>query len=145
MRTDLYSKVIGAVRTRSVWLWWCSTKHNQLCIVAVQHRHSAKSRPEKNQIIGNCRFSLINLCILLNLLHTLNHNMPKPLKKFLKKRSGIASVRKSRHAKQRSPSPLPSPILESNHSISAPTTPPDSTFQLLTKLLTQKLPLEVQK
>ena len=54
--------------------------------------------------------------------------MPKPSKKLSKKRSGIASVRKSRHAKQRSPSPLPSLIPKSNHSISAPTTPPDSTF-----------------
>ena len=53
--------------------------------------------------------------------------MPKP-SKLLKKRSGIASARKSRHAKQSSPSPLPSPIPESNHSISAPATPPDSTF-----------------
>ena len=54
--------------------------------------------------------------------------MPKPSKKLSKKRSGIASVRKSRHAKQRSPSPLPSPIPDSNRSISAPNTPPDSTF-----------------
>ena len=54
--------------------------------------------------------------------------MPKLLKKLSKKRFGIASARKSRHAKQRSPSPLPSPIPKSNHSISAPTTPPDSTF-----------------
>ena len=51
--------------------------------------------------------------------------MPKPLTKLSKKRFGIASARKSRHAKQRSPSPLPSPIPKS---ISAPTTPPDSTF-----------------
>ena len=32
-------------------LWWCSTKHNQLCIVAVQHRHNAKLRPEKIRLL----------------------------------------------------------------------------------------------
>ena len=125
--------------------WWCSTKHSQFCIVAVQHRHSAKLSPEKNQINGNCRFSSTNLGILLNLLYKLNHNMPKPSKKLSKKRSGIASARKSRHARQRS---LPLCHLQ----FLSPTTPylpqlhlQTPPFQLLTVLLTQKSPLEVQK
>ena len=29
-------------------IWWCSTKYNQLCKVAVQHRDSAESRLEKS-------------------------------------------------------------------------------------------------
>ena len=42
----LYSGVLH-MGIKNCFLWWCLTKHNQLCIVAVQHRHSAKSRPEK--------------------------------------------------------------------------------------------------
>ena len=53
--------------------------------------------------------------------------MPKPSKKLSKKRYDIENARKSRHI-QESPFPFPSPIPKSNHSISAPTTPPDSAF-----------------
>ena len=40
----------------------------------------------------------------------------------------MANARQTRHGRQRSPSPLPSPIPEFNYS-TAPTTPPDSSFK----------------
>ena len=52
--------------------------------------------------------------------------MTKPSKKLSNQRSSMDKARKSRHTRQKSPSPWPSPTPHSNYSISAPSTPPAS-------------------
>ena len=52
--------------------------------------------------------------------------MTKPSKKLSNQRSSNDKARKSRHTRQKSPSPWPSPTPHSNYSISAPSTPPES-------------------
>ena len=98
-----------------------------ICIVAVLHRHSPKSRP-KILDYHKSRILIDKYLYFLKKIYTLNYSIPKPSKTLSKKRSGMANARKTRCGRQRSPSPLSSPIPESNYLTSAPTTPPDSSF-----------------
>ena len=65
----------------------------------------------------------LNTC---KILYKLDYTMTKPPKKLSNQRSSIAKARKSKHTRQKSPFPWPSPTPHSNYSISAPSTPPAS-------------------
>ena len=102
----------------------------------------SKSRP-KILDYHKSRILIDKYLYFLKKIYTLNYSIPKPSKTLSKKRSGMANARKTRCGRQRSPSPLSSPIPESNYSTSAPTTPPDSFLQLLHQLPLPKWPLEM--
>ena len=65
--------------------------------------------------------------------------MTKPSEKLSNQRSSIAKARKSRHTRQKSPSPWPSLTPNLNYLISAPYTPPESAISALASHSTSEI------